>query len=530
VDIPIIVRSLADSLALADASVLPLSFEPDLLATLDIGVDDDSKCRKVSTYHHAWWLVRKPRNLDSVDIMDRSSIDKCLDIYQHLLLPSQRGEVITSGSTSTGPLALPVPPAPQAPILSLLEAGCNQCECYRDLLSGILRELVGVCQFASAMATASENQWCLDMRRASTFNLLYEATVIKECGPSTRPPRGNNKGERAKAVEDRAREELQCLQALPPSSHKWTWGEQLTKAEVLGLARSGTRLGKIHSGYDVSLKDGKNSGQDSFVGSLPTSHGRFDDVPEELLTSLPDATLAGPSYFTNFQHRFYDPLSLRVPEGDSVSPSAYRCCGLLAGIAEAADMPAAPALAMPPSAPSPPVFSLAPTPPAPPAHGLLAPVSPLEPAPALSSVPFLGDDWSSGSDENGSSGSVGDVVAGIAKVAQVAQASALALALAPAPALPLSAPLSTLPTPSAPAASPSHARPAPAMPLEPASALSVPILADVWSSGTDEEGEVGPAEEWSSASGNESGAIPAVADVVDNWSSASQGSGSDSNS
>ena len=493
-DIPIIVRSLADSLALADASVLPLSFEPDLLATLDIGVDDDSKCRRVSTYHRAWWLVRKPRNLDSVDIMDRSSIDKCLDVYRHLLLPSQRGEVVTSGSTSTGPSGLPVPPAP---LLALSKPGCVQCGWYRDLLGGLLNELLDVRHFAAAMSTASENQWCLDMRRASTFNLLYEAAVIKECGPSTRAPRGN-KAERAKAVEDRAREELMRLQALPPSSHKWTWGEQLTEKDVLGLARSGTRPGKIHSGYDVSLKGGKNSGEDSFTPSLPTSHGRFEDVPEDLHTSLPDATLAGPSYFSNFRHRLYDPLSLKVLEGDSVSPSAYRRRGLLAGISEGETLAPGPAPGMPP-APSP--LSNIPSS-ASPFHAIPALAMPLDPAPAmpseleptLGSVPILADDWSSSSDKE-------DVVE----------------SAPPAPALP-SEPAPTLSTVpiladdwssgsdeedvvgSAPGLAPG---PAPAMP-------PLSILADDWLSGSDkEEGEGGLAEEWTSASGDKSEGNPA---------------------
>jgi len=195
-----------------DVSVLPLSFEPDLLATLNVGINDDSKCWRVPTYHCAWWLAWKPRNLDSVDVMDRLRIDKCLEVHRHLLLPSQRGEVITSGLTLTRP-AVPVPAAPH---LAASKAGCDQCEHYHDLLSGVLRELVEVRQFASAMATASENQWCLDMRWASMFNLLYEAAIIKECGPSTRPPRGN-KGEPAKAVGDKAREELHHLQALPIS-------------------------------------------------------------------------------------------------------------------------------------------------------------------------------------------------------------------------------------------------------------------------------------------------------------------------
>ena len=84
--------------------------------------------------------------------------------------------------------------------------------------------------------------------------------------------------------------------------------------------------------------------------------------------------------------------------------------------------------------------------------------------------------------------------------------------------------------PSSPAPSlPAHALLAPALPLEMAPALSsVPILAVDWSSGSDEEGEGGLAEEWSLASGDESEAIPAVDDVVKNWSSASQGSGSGS--
>lgn len=54
----------------------------------------------------------------------------------------------------------------------------------------------------------------------------------------------------------------------------------------------------------------------------------------------------------------------------------------------------------------------------------------------------------------------------------------------------------------------------------------MPILADIWSTGSVEEGEGGLAEEWSSGSSEESEANPALVDVVENWSSASQSSGS----
>ena len=160
-----------------------------------------------------------------------------------------------------------------------------------------------------------------------------------------------------------------------------------------------------------------------------------------------------------------------------------------------------PAPSMPPSEPSEPAPA-----PSPPAQAL--------PAPALSLVPIIANDWFSGSDEG-------------------KEDEVQAPALIPSAPLPLSspaAPLSAPAPPSAPSPSlPAHASPAPALPLETAPALSsVPILADDWSSGTDEEGKGGLAEKWSSASGNESEAIPAADDVVKNRSLASQGSGSGS--
>ena len=273
------------------------------------------------------------------------------------------------------------------------------------------------------------------------------------------------------------------------------------------------------------MKGGKNSGEDSFVPSLPTSHRHFEDVPEEIHAPLPDASLAGPSYFSNFQHRFYDPLSLKVPEGESESPSAYRHRGLLAGIVENEAQAPAPALApaMPPSVPLP----------------LSAPTSPSSaqalPAPALSSVPNLAEDWSSGSGEGEED--VPQAPAPAPAPLEPAPAPSPPAQVLPAPALSLVPILANEWSSGSDEGEENEAQaPAPAVQLETAPALlSVPILADDWSSGSDEEGssgsdeegEGGLAEEWSSASG-ESEAIPAVDDVVENWSSASHGSGSGS--
>jgi len=165
---------------------------------------------------------------------------------------------------------------------------------------------------------------------------------------------------------------------------------------------------------------------------------------------------------------------------------------------------------------------------------LSAPTSPSSaqalPAPALSLVPILAEDWSSGSDEGEE-----DVPQAPAPLEPAPAPSPPAQVL-PAPAL-SSVPIADEWSSGSDEGEENEAQaPAPAVPLETAPALLlVPILADDWpsgsdeegSSGSDEEGEGGLAEEWSSASGK-SKAIPAVDDVVKNWSSASHGSGSGS--
>ena len=228
------------------------------------------------------------------------------------------------------------------------------------------------------MSTASENQWSIDMRRASTFNLLYEAAVVKEGGPSTRP-RGN-KADRAKAVAERAREELKRMQELPPSSYKWTWGEQLT-----ALARSGTRPGKAHSGYDISLRGGKISGENSLLPSLPTSHRHYVEVPDDVISLPPQTSLAGTQYFTSFRHRLYDPLTLKVSDVNSedLTPFSYRHHVLPPAIAN--EQAPAPASSAP--SPMPPFLTSAPA--AVPASAPALAPSPPPPAPSLESPPAL---------------------------------------------------------------------------------------------------------------------------------------------
>jgi len=74
------------------------------------------------------------------------------------------------------------------------------------------------------------------MRRTATFHLLHEAALLKETAGTLTPTLATaTTTQRSAMVHDEALTELRRLQALPPSSHKWTWGEQLTEQEVLCL-------------------------------------------------------------------------------------------------------------------------------------------------------------------------------------------------------------------------------------------------------------------------------------------------------
>ncbi|KAF8815247.1 hypothetical protein BYT27DRAFT_7249330 [Phlegmacium glaucopus] len=154
---------------------------------------------------------------------------------------------------------------------------CPQCTQYREILGDTLQDLLEVHRFSNSMSTASKNQWNLDMRRASTFNLLHEAAVIKEtASPATPPPA---------SITECAQRELDRLRALPPTSHKWTWGECLTEA------------------------DGRLTGEVSSP-SFPTSHGQYEEVPAEVSLPVLLRHSSAVPYLANPGHLVYDPLAI----------------------------------------------------------------------------------------------------------------------------------------------------------------------------------------------------------------------------
>ncbi|KAF8799829.1 hypothetical protein BYT27DRAFT_7263438 [Phlegmacium glaucopus] len=202
IDIPIILRSLANSMALLNENALPLPFDPHFLATLDIGTHEKGhKSQVVSAYEHCWWSGRKPRDLDTIKILDASTLETCIEHYQiqqsHATHAGAGAEIHANAGPTPTPGNTPNlhagsnPACPGAgPTLSASThshpAGpgdsrlCPQCNKYCDLLSEVLQDILKVYNLSSGMSTSSETQWKLGIRRASTFHLLHEAALLKE--------------------------------------------------------------------------------------------------------------------------------------------------------------------------------------------------------------------------------------------------------------------------------------------------------------------------------------------------------------
>ncbi|KAF8805304.1 hypothetical protein BYT27DRAFT_7213234 [Phlegmacium glaucopus] len=252
IEIPIIMRSLAESMGLLHEDALPLIMDPGFLATLDMGAHEEDNKSQVNL---------------SITIMSDALVRLKQPMWVMML-------VFTS-----------MPDLDRVPVTTTPA---------QDVL---------------IMATSSETQWKLGLCRASTFHLLHEAAVLKETAGCSAPASATT-AQHIGNVARTASSELTRLQSLPASSYKWTWGETLTKAEVLALRQTGTRPGaRPHSGYDLSLVEGKMPGDyTEDLPSPPTSHGRNEDLATEAGVAPPITDLSIPPYLLQHDRVSYNPL------------------------------------------------------------------------------------------------------------------------------------------------------------------------------------------------------------------------------
>jgi hypothetical protein len=319
-DIPILLRSLAVGLAILDEDDLPMSFDIDFLTTLDTNLaEQNSLCKIVQKYECAWWKERKARSLEGTVIFDLSSVDICLETHfaQTIGRHSDNLQGSPTTSTSSARPTTSMIPAPdqmgshtQGIATTQADQSCGKCLEYGNILSNTLLDIVNIHTFANKMLSTSETQWTIDMHRASIFHSLHQAAVIKETSGISSGTRGMSTG--IDSVRTTAEGELERLKNLPPSSYKWTWGETLTKSEVLALHRPGTKQNKkMHSGYDVPLKDGKREFEDTPLPSMPETWKEEDGAMADDVQVPPEIRAGEIFKLEQMRSRVYDPLGKR---------------------------------------------------------------------------------------------------------------------------------------------------------------------------------------------------------------------------
>src|ERR1700678_232761 len=311
--IPIIIRSLANSIAFVpDEKYLPYRLDDSVLHTLDAG-----EHQQVRTYHLQWWSGPMRKDLENVEILGKLTMMKCLEHFnveksKATVLPAATGAG-PSNPTSGPSISLPAgtvagPSNPRSgPSISTPEynrKGCPSCTQYRQLLSDVLQDVVKCQTFADTMSSTTHNLLNVGIRRALTFNQLHEAAILKETERIPAPAKAKV-AHRIAEVHRKASLDLKRLQELPVLSYKWTWGETLTEDDVLGLRRIGTRPGRVpHSGYDISLAEGRQGREDSEGANIvESSLGQHDEMPAEANIAPPSTDLHLPQYLSQADHR-----------------------------------------------------------------------------------------------------------------------------------------------------------------------------------------------------------------------------------
>jgi hypothetical protein len=343
--IPIILRTLASTagtITFDEEQKLPMLPDSSFLSTLDTG-----ERQVITRFELVWWSGRKPRDINTVDILNASTLRKCLEHYRQekknsITIPVGSGAGLRSEKSSSnagvrtfagaetssfaGTSSLPgtssfadtssVYSPVMYPLTSVNDAGCRKCANYRQLLSDVLQDVLKFQKFASLMSTSSENLLNIGIRRTSVFNLLHEQAIMKETSgipPLAKAPTSHH----ISAVIQNATTEFNRLKDLPPSSYKWTWGKNLSEKDVLNLGRTGTDPGAdAHSGYDISNLEGRPAGEYSSVNSTNFSTP-LDDPPAKS-SVMPYTRLRLPKHFSRVNYQMiYDPYER---SNSSISP------------------------------------------------------------------------------------------------------------------------------------------------------------------------------------------------------------------
>src|SRR6202142_2326521 len=295
-EVPILIRSLADSFGKVDIRHFPLGFHPSLLATLDDGVAMEGPTRLVESYAYNWWKQKK-EPVGTVHGFGLDTVHECLNHHRQYIADPTEAALASAAAMATATATAGQPPHNPS------DADCGSCIKLLGVVHDLLdhaRSTQGMIDGFQSLDDAAMNA---NVRRAAGFQRVHELALLKE--PQAERAASNDSGrvegpkktaikKRLELVAARAQAELERLRSLPPSSHKWTWGVDITEKDVLG---TGKGKGKAHSGYVVSLEDGPMGGKEwsSTPSSVPTRSVTYSEAPP--VTGI-DAAM----YYTGSSH------------------------------------------------------------------------------------------------------------------------------------------------------------------------------------------------------------------------------------
>lgn len=303
IDVPIVLRSLAESLAPVPAAKLPITYDLGLIATLDCGTNEEQHGRVVNSYALTWW--RGTRRPAEGGTLDATTLEACLKHHRSRLLQTMSGDPVPAIPIIPLPtLQLPAPDlAADADADADPEIVCLKCKMYRSLAGNLLNELRSVKNFTSSMVESTLNEIDIASRRTQGYYILHETVQLKEMDQNSINVDGIGPGsqtqKKSRHVREIAQNNLERLRDMPPPSFKWTWGETLTRDEVLNLRSDPNRC--LHSGYELSLREGRMRGVVSATNTAPTGPANYSALCAESHSPPPPTSHQFPIHFGSYK-------------------------------------------------------------------------------------------------------------------------------------------------------------------------------------------------------------------------------------
>jgi hypothetical protein len=319
VEIPFIIRRLADTLYKQAPNGLPVTFDPDFIVSLDGGSGPDDLSAAVASYHGQWWTGPLPPPADS--LLNMSMLEACL---QHHRKVSGIKRFYRSGLLKTS-YTWPryVMDSPAAP--PTCDSG--RCLVYRGVALSIEQSYKELLNQAETLASFSEANADRFGRRAAIAYQLYEAAAAQDIPPPPRKmiPKSSLSRQTTKArsqnVVATAVVDLKRLQNTPEV--KWQWGPSLSRHEVLQAVKPPVKESRNHSGYNISLRDDQQGSDSDGPSSIHSgSSAVFSPIGKDIM-EIPDLMPKHYNHHFNFpplRHDYSTPADTPAgPAADSPS-------------------------------------------------------------------------------------------------------------------------------------------------------------------------------------------------------------------